>query len=296
MMQFAIAAALLTLAVVAWLLYPLLRKPRAEGGSSRRALNAAIYRDQLRELERDRAAGSLAAADYEPACAELQRRLLQDAAVDDATPHVAQPARRTSLALALLLPSVAALLYLWLGHPAAIDPPAAQQRMTAARIDDLVEKLAARMEKNPDDLKGWIMLARACKALHRYAESERAFEHAMKLGGNENADLLADYADLLATRAGGNIEGRPLELIERALTLEPDNMIALALAGSAAYARDDYAATLGYWEKLLKLLPAESGDAKSLAATLEEVRAKQAKNPAQAKTQVKLRTKPPAGK
>lgn len=275
MFAFTIVAALLTLGIIAWLVWPLLKESRVAAKASRRALNAAIYRDQLRELERDRAAGSLAAADYDLACAELQRRLLQDAANDDAAAEAAQPARRTALVVALLLPSIATLLYLWLGHPAALDPSAAQRPVSAARIDDLVEKLAARMEKNPGDLKGWVMLARAYKALHRDAESEKAFERAMALGGNENADLLADYADLLAARAGGNLEGRPRELIERALTIAPDNMIALALAGSAAYARDDHAATLRYWEKLLTLLPADSGDAKSLTATIKEVRAKQ---------------------
>ncbi len=273
-LPFLAAAGLLTLAVLTWLSYPLLKSGAARDRTSRRALNTAIYRDQLAELERDRAAGNLGEADYAQARDELQHRLLEDAGEAESATAVAMPAKSSALALALLLPVGAAGLYLWLGNPAALEIPGTRHEISADQINDMVAKLAARMAQNPDDLKGWSMLARSYKALRRFEEGEKAFEQVMRLGGGDDPNVLADFADLLAVRAGGNIEGKPLELVNRALQINPEHTMALALAGSAAYAREDFAATAGYWERLLKLLPPESEDARALTTALEEVRAK----------------------
>ena len=79
---------------------------------------------------------------------------------------------------------------------------------------------------------------------------------------------------MLAMRAGGNLEGKPLELVKRALALDPKNIMALALAGAAAYNRQDLVETTRYWGLLLKILPPDSEDAKSLTATLAKIREK----------------------
>ncbi len=278
-MSFLGISAALCLVVLALLLRPLLRRRNAAPGASRQALNAAIYRDQLSELERDRASGSLATADFAQAQAELQRRLLQDAAVADVVPTPSRPAWRTAIALGLALPLAAAALYLWLGKPAAMQQEQAGHQVTAEQIDKMVAALAARLEKNPDDIKGWAMLARSYKAMRRFDEAERAFA---RLGDALYADpvLLAEYADLLAVRANGQLEGKPLELVQKALKLDPDNTMALALAGTAAYERHDYPEAARYWDRLYKLLPPDSEDAKALAATLAEVREKSGGQPA----------------
>ena len=279
-LPFAGAAALLTLVVLAWLLHPLLKSSRQHAAITRRALNAAVYRDQLAELESDRALGHLAEADYTQARNELQHRLLQDTAQPDAdttndmTEQRLRPASRSALLVSLCLPLAAGLLYLWLGHPAALQPPAVREQITSAQIEDMVARLAARMEKNPDDLKGWTMLARSYKALRRYDEGVRAYERALTLGGDKDANVLADYADLLAARSEGKFDPRTLALLDQALKLDPDNIMALALSGSAAYGRQDYPATARYWNKLLTLLPADSEEALSLKAALEEIHAK----------------------
>lgn len=281
------AATLLTLATLLWLLYPLVRnerETRAAATATRRALNAAVYRDQLEEIERDRDSGELAEADYLQARDELQQRLLQDATADEARvggTHAAWGGRL----LILLLPLSAALLYLWLGSPASLQPQTisgGHEQISAAQAEELVAQLAARMEEQPDDPKGWLMLARSSKALRKYEQAARAYERVLALGAGNNADVLADYADLLAVQAEGNLEGRPRELVEQALKLDPDHMMSLALAGSAAYTRDDYPAALDYWGRLQQLLPADSGEGHSLAAALEDVRAKLAAGPAAA--------------
>ena len=267
------AAALMALLALAWLLHPLLRRSKdGVSTASRQILNTAIYRDQLTELERDRADGSLADHDFEQARVELQRRLLEDASVPD-VPVVARPARRTLLTVALLLPLAAALMYAWLGNPAAMQPSDGQHQVTAGQMDEMVAKLAARLEKNPNDPQGWAMLGRTYKALLRLDDAEKAFIRAGDIM-NQDAVLLAEYADLLAVRADGNLEGKPLQLIQQALKLEPENFMALALAGTAAYNRQDFPEASRYWGQLLKLLPPESEDAKSLRATLADIGAK----------------------
>ena len=205
---FLIAAALLLLLSLAWLLRPLLRRTTSGPSRSRQALNTTIYRDQLAELERDRSAGSIAAADFEQARAELQRRLLQDAAVAGevpAAPSTTHPERRTALLLLLLLPLSAGLLDAWLGNPdamlpAAMRPATAQHEISAGQIDEMIGKLAERLEKNPQDTQGWAMLGRSYKALGRFDEAEKAFIRAGDMVDNDPA-LLTEYADLLAARA-----------------------------------------------------------------------------------------------
>ena len=270
--QFLGAVTLLTVLVLAWLLRPLLFRPKTISHASRQALNTAIYRDQLAELESDRAEGSLAETDSEQARMELQQRLLQDAAVPDVPPAAASPAKRSALALALLLPLGAALLYLWLGQPDAMKPLPAEHQIASAGFEDMVEKLAARLKNNPDDVQGWVMLARSYKSMQRFDEADKAFAHL--IGIVDDPSVLTEYADLLAFRAGGNFEGKPLELTNRALKIDPANPMALNLAGTATFNRQDYTAAARYWETLLKALTPGSDDANTIAASLAEAREK----------------------
>ena len=271
MTAFIIAAALLTLAILGLLAYPLLRR-KAASSATQRQLNAAIYRDQLSELERDYADGSLSADDYAHDREELQRRLLEDAAEAEAPAAVSKGGTRTALALFVLLPAAAAGMYAWLGTPAAMEPVVAQHAAGQDELERMVAGLAARQEKNPDDLNGWVMLGRSYKAFGRFDEAVKALERALP-AIEKDAALLAIYADALAAQAGGNLEGKPRQVVERALKLDPDSTMALDLAGSAAYNRKDFGAAAGYWERLRKLLPADSEYAKSLDAGIAEARA-----------------------
>jgi cytochrome c-type biogenesis protein CcmH len=274
MTGFLIAAAILV-AVTLLLLLPSLLRQRTPGAeASRNAINAGIYRDQLAELERDFASGSLNQADYEEGRRELQRRLLEDAAGEGAAAAHGQPARKSAIFIGLSLPIAAALIYFALGNIPALSPEGAKlPKFTAQQIEEMVAKLAERMEQNPDsDPKGWVMLARSYKAMGRYEEATRAFGKAEKLV-NEDPNLLAEYAEALALSTGGSLRGRPSELIARALKLDPEFPDALVLAGTAAYEREDFAAAAAYWERLLKLLPPDSEDAQSLAESIKKARA-----------------------
>lgn len=272
MSGFLIAAAALVAVTLAFLLYPLLRRPAQSAEVTRTAINAAIYRDQMAELERDLAAGSLSRADHEEAVRELQRRLLEDAGAETKSVAATRRAGPSALLVGLFVPLVAGLLYFTLGSLPGLSPEQVQPEVTAQDIEDMVARLAARMEKNPDDPKGWVMLARSYKAMGRYEESARAFD---KAGAAVDADprLLADYAETLAFAGGGTLRGRPTELIGRALELDPNHPEALLLAGTAAYERGEFKTAADYWERLRKQLPPDSEDAQTLADSIGKARA-----------------------
>lgn len=273
---FIVAAALLLVLVLAILLPSLWRAPRASRAVDRRQANLQILRDQLAELERDRREGALADADFEQARSELQRRLL-DEVNEGHTPPPETPApraqggRRTALALLVAIPLAATLAYALLGRPEALDPLRTQARVSPQQIEAMLAKLVDKLKTNPGDTKGWVMLARSYKALGRYAESAEAYSHG---GALVDADpvLLADYAEVLARGTGGGLEGRPRELFERALKLDPDEPQALFLAGAAATERNDFAAVATYWARLLPQLDPESDEGKSLAAAVDKAR------------------------
>lgn len=255
MTQFALFATLLVVVVAAFILPPLwlgLRVPKTR--ADRKTANLAIFRDQLAELEREKAEGSLAEADFEQARRELQRRLLEEVepAADETGPASHAPTRKTAIAILLLLPILGALGYGLLGNPRALDPQqtVAQPQMTPEQIDAMVAKLAERMKANPDDPKGWLMLARSYKQLGRYAEAVEAFSHAETVIDGE-PDLLAAYAETIAMAEGKGLAGKPTELIEKALKLDPKHGHSLFLAGAAAMDRGDAKQGIAYWEALL---------------------------------------------
>jgi cytochrome c-type biogenesis protein CcmH len=127
------------------------------------------------------------------------------------------------------------------------------------------------MEKEPDNVEGWTMLGRSYTALGEFAEAARAYGNAVARSGSD-ATLLADYADALAMAQGRRLDGEPEKLIERALAIDPQNLKALALAGSAAFERHEYAAAAGYWERILKVLPEDSQFTQSVRASIAEAR------------------------
>lgn len=269
-----VGGVLLLLAATLTLLILPLRRPAPETEISRRQLNAAIYRDEFAELERDLAEGSLSQTDYEQAKAELQRRLLEDSEATAAGAATPVPGRKLPAAMLLALPIAAAILYLILGNPAALNPPSPERRFTADDIERMVAGLAEKLEKEPGNQQGWVMLARSYKAMGRLAEAANAYERAGSLVEG-NADLLLDYADTQASVGGFSDKVR--RLIDQALKLEPAHPLGLWLRGTAAYDAKQYGKALADWETLLKQLPPDSEDAKVLQANIDEAKALQAK-------------------
>lgn len=277
MTQFSIFAVLLVLATAAFILPPLwlgLRAPKER--ADRKTANLAIFRDQLAELEREKAEGSLAEADFEQARRELQRRLLEEVepAVEETTPASHAPTRKTAVAILLLLPILGVLGYVTLGNPRALDPQqtAAQPQMTPEQINEMVAKLAERMKANPDDPKGWLMLARSYKSMGRYADAVEAFSHVETVIDGE-PDLLAAYAETIAMAEGKGLSGKPTQLIEKALKLDPKHGHSLFLAGAAAMDRGDAKQGIAYWEALLPQVEPGSEIDQMLRSGIEKMKA-----------------------
>jgi len=285
MTAFLLGAAALTLITLALLLWPLRRKSAASE-LSRRELNAAIYRDELAELERDLATGEISEADYAQAQAELQRRLLEDSQADGDATTGRRPARRIALFIAIVMPLGAALMYLLLGNPAALNAQTGgspHQQLTAAEIERLVNDFAAKLKQEPENYQGWAMLGRSYKALGRFPDALRAYERAGPLL-ESNADLLVDYADTLAATQG--FDAKTLAALERALKLDPEQPMGLWLRGTAAFEAKQYDKAVKDWEALLALLEPGSEDAKAVEANIAQARSLGGGQPAARKQDV----------
>jgi len=272
MTGFLIAAGLMVAVALAWLLPVLLRGLATAGSESHATANLAVLRDQLAELERDVARGTLSPALYQQSRDDLDRRVLEEMAETPSAATGGGRARGTAVAIALLVPLCAGLLYWQLGSPGAINSALSHaEKFTPAQVEEMVSKLAARLEQNPDDGNGWALLARSYMVMQRYDDAAKAYERATS-SIKDSADLYADYADALAMTQGRRIEGKPLKLVEEALRVDPNHWKALAMAGSAAFDRKDYKTAVGYWENLLKRVGPESEFAKSVASNIAEAR------------------------
>ena len=267
--SFILAATLLVVVTLAILLPSLLRTPKVSRAVDRKEANLDIFRDQLSELERDRNEGSLAEVDFEQARRELQRRLLEEVPTET-TKQGKAGGRKTALAVLVIVPLAAVVGYMVLGNPRAFDPMVNQPRLSTKQIDAMLDKLVAKLNANPGDTKGWTMLARSYKALGRFADAAEAYSHGGALV-DDDPTLLADYAEVLA-QVNGNFEGKPSELIARALQRSPDEPQALFLAGAAANDRKDFESVADYWGRLLIQLEPASEEAKSLGDAVEKAR------------------------
>ncbi len=276
MTVFLIVSALLLMGALLFIVPPLLRKPSAQG-VSRKAVNIALYRDQIRELEADLQSGTLNPEHHEKARRELEARLLEDVGTDDTAADRPRLGRASAVMLGLALPLCAVAIYLVAGSPQALVPGQGvdarggpEHEVTAEQIEEMVKRLATHLQNNPDNVAGWLTLARSYNALGRFDQAASTYASAAKQSPND-AQLLAEYADTLAM-VQGRLQGEPEKLIARALQINPDNSKALALAGSLAFDNKNYSKAVEYWEKALRLAPPDSEFARSVNASLAEAR------------------------
>ena len=286
MTLFWVYAALLTAAALAILVTPLVRNRAGAGTAvSRTDSNLAVFRDHFAELDADLAAGNISREQWEAARGDLQRGLLEDAGTMDAS--AAPPAGRsaaTAIVVAAAVPLIAVSIYLLLGSPQGLDPSRmvaasdAPHQLSQEQIEAMVARLAQRLEANPDDVEGWVMLARTYGALGRFGEAAGAYAKA-EARFPQNAQLLADYADSLAMAQGQSLKGKPEALIQRALKADGSNLKALALAGSVEFEKQDFAKAAEYWKRILPLLSPDSDMQDSVRASIKEAEAKQGAAP-----------------
>jgi len=275
MLTFWIIAALFMLFALWFVLPSLVQKADDDRGDDRRAANVLIYKDQFKEMEADLKNGLMSEEQYQQDKEELERRLLEDVNRPNSDSTAAGPStRKFAYGVGMAIPIGVIAFYFIVGNPKVLSPslatagtapPATQQGgpMSDQQIAANVDKLAKRLEQNPNDAQGWLMLARSYTSMERFSEAASAYERATALNGND-AGIWADYGEALAMSNGHRLAGKPTEAINRALQIDPKNQKALALAGSAAFEMGEYQKAVDYWQKLLPLLPPGSDIAQTV--------------------------------
>lgn len=291
-------------AALAFVLVPLLGSRNPTRHPFRKTLtddtsNVAIFRAQKAEIEEDFAGALITADERDHALAELSMRVASEvkgdtASIDDAPASNSVISRSVWIFATLAvvaIPLSAVLLYATLGSPQLIsgaaltaiaanakaagpaNPPVAgaSPEVSDKQILAMVDSLAEKMQQNPSDPKGWILLARSQNALGRYPDAAKSYERAAALLPND-AQLLADYADVAAMNQDGRFDGKPLALIKQALRADPNNLKALALAGTAEMRLGNKAQSLKHWEKLKTLVAKDSDDAREVDSIIAEVK------------------------
>ena len=265
-----ITIAVLTAVVLGLLLVPLARRGRAPA-PTRAAYDITVYRDQLAEVDRDLERGLLVDDQARAARIEIQRRMLAAGPEDGSggTEEPARPRPRGSVAviaaIAAAVPAGAVGLYLYLGSPGAPGQPFAERGTAtadagAADRDGLravVGRLAERLLRNPDDLKGWLLLARSYMTLEHYDDAANAFRRAMGLSDNR-ADIAAGYAEAVALGDGGPITPEVRQIFEGVFAAEPGNTKARYYLGLAKAQQGDVRGALQDWVDLRVLSPPDA--------------------------------------
>lgn len=256
-----------------WLLQPYFRSAPS-AATSRNALNVSVYQDQIAKIDQDVVDGLLSADQAKSSIAEIQQRLLQET-VDEPALTKPHSSRFTVIAIGVALPIFALAFYGVVGTPEALllqDRSGSQGRAQSPDIEKMVASLAKKLEQEPDNLQGWAMLGRSYKVLGNMVEAEKAYDRAGSFLMTD-AQLLADYADVAVANAQGNFSGKPLQLIERALKVDPKNPMALWLAGSAAMQAQNGPKAVAYFQRLLAVLPPGSDDARMIEETIAQIKA-----------------------
>ena len=252
--------ALMTAAAMFAVLWPLARSRRVDGDAS----DVVIYRDQLHEIERDRASGTIGTAEADAARVEVSRRLL--AAADAQAPPAADPALRlrhrrwTAVAAFVVIPLGAICVYLVLGSPDLPGQPLAQRFAAPAdanSVAGLIARVETHLERNPDDGRGWDVVAPIYMRLGRFDDAIRAYRSALKLEG-ETADRQASLGEALAGAAGGVITTDAKGAFERALVLDKSNPRAQFYLGLAAEQDGRASEAVDRWQSLIARAPADA--------------------------------------
>lgn len=290
MATFFIGTGLMTFFLLLVLVVPLVRKPRHIKADAAPQASLAVYRDQFKELEDELARGAITQKEYDEGRSELERRVLEDSAPSMTLPeNDSKTGTYTAFAMMIAVPLFAA--FMWM-----VTQPLGDYRVDGGRnegimdydtgrrtggadtqsgemhdMDQAIAKLRNYLAQNPGDLEGWLMLGRTMLTTQHYSDAAQAFERANQLAPG-NPTIMVDLADAIAMVQGQELAGRPWELVQRALKIDPTNWKALAMAGTDKFNHSDYRAAVMYWERLLKVIPAGDGMADGVKASIREAR------------------------
>ncbi|MCP8464909.1 c-type cytochrome biogenesis protein CcmI [Pseudomonas sp. ZM23] len=269
MIDFWLAAGLLLLAALAFLLIPLLRGRRAQAEEDRTALNVALYQERLAELTAQRDAGTLDDAQLEAGRAEAARELLADT---DGTgeDRRSRLGRAAPLLVALVLPFLALGLYL---HWGASDKVALSREFAQAphSMEEMTSRLERAVQAQPDSAEGWYFLGRTYMTQNRAADAARAFEQAARLSDRQ-PEVLGQWAQALYFAGDKSLSSQVRALANEALKKDPQEVTTLGLLGIAAFEDEKFADAIDYWGRLVAVLPQDDPSRDAIAGGIERAR------------------------
>jgi cytochrome c-type biogenesis protein CcmH len=255
---FIVSALALTAVVVLILMWSLLRTQGSPQPNLAQA-NQQVYRQQLKDLEKEHAQGGLSPADFDSARTELLGRMLEDTAQTDA-PDAIKPPRTlvSAMVLAVFLPVAAMSTYMWLGEVEGLNPAvaSAEEKDKHPDLEAMATSLAHKLESDSGNAQRWVMLGRTYRALNQYDKALPAYQKALSLGADD--DIALERAEVLAQHNGGEFKGEPWAVIRQVLAKNARHFSGLLLAGSASYAQGDYKSAIRYWQQARDQL--EEGD------------------------------------
>jgi cytochrome c-type biogenesis protein CcmH len=265
--------AVMTAAAIFAVLWPLGRS----GAARRSGSDLEVYRDQMAELTRDRAAGLIAEADAEAAQVEVSRRLLAASEQSEAgvAPHPGGTFRRRATAVMVLagVPAVALGLYLALGSPDLPGQPLASRAVAPVQnrgLDTLLAQVEAHLAKNPEDGRGWEVVGPVYMRFGRFDDAVKARRNAIRLNG-ASADREADLGESLMGAANGVVTDEAKAAFERALAHDAKSPKARFFLGVAAHQDGQGEKAIAIWRDMLKEAPPDSPWAGMVRETLARV-------------------------
>lgn len=279
MMTFWVIALLLIAGALLFILPPLFKREQKVSDLSREALNIAIHRDQLRELDNDLAAGTISQEQYAQAKLDIEKGVIDSLASEEKTQAgvgAELTAKASAWVVLIAVPLVSIFMYQQFGGGAPainqeLPPPQAMQQDQMHNIEQMVISLETKLAENPNDAQGWSMLGRSYYFLKQNEKAVKAYQKAIELGLDYDANIFADLADTMAVVNNMTLAGEPMKYVERALQLDPQHVKALYLAASAMMQTQEYAKAKEYWVKILALMPPGSEGQAAVQAAIAEV-------------------------
>ena len=282
MTTFIIICVVMTLIAVLAVVLPLWFGGRVNPDADRRSQVLAILRQQAADLEAERAAGRIDEDEFEESRMELEWRVLEETRQEDQARSGKSTlvARILAVIFLIVIPTASSLAYLALGRYTAMDPQfiammeeqsARQRGHSGIEMQRMLDKLRADLEKDPMNANGWFMLARTAAQMNRFDESVEAFKKLNALVPN-NADIIADMADMMAAANGKVITPDIEALLKKALRLDPNQWKALALLAIQAWDRQQYVNAALYWQKLLQVVPPDFPDRDQIESNIAEAK------------------------
>ena len=270
MIEFWLSAGLLLLAALGFLLIPVLRGRKVQAEEDRTALNVTLYQERLQELENQRQAGTLSDEQWQNGRDEAARELLADTDGAESKARVGVLGSKVPLTAALLMPLLGYGLYLYWG---AIDD--VERARTFAEQPQTIEAMTARLEASlkadPKSAEGWYFLGRTYMAQERAADAATAFERAVDTGGRD-PELLGQWAQALYFAGDKQWTEQLQALTDEVLKADPAEVTSLGLLGIAAYETGRFEEAIGFWERLVAVLPEQDPSRQAIQGGIARAR------------------------